>query len=461
MGRDVRVLAPNAVAPWESRLIAYLLFSAVLFALLPSGFSWEEAGENAGVVEGSLAVKLQWGSVFAISAWVVYRHFAQALVNLRAANPFLLAMCVYCVASTVWSPELSVTLKKAIQFGGLILLSLAVQIERRPWTHAVLVILTALTAIELASAIAAIAFPSLGIDAYFGYAWQGIVSGKNNLGAIGALSTLLWVAIWRMGVLKGSVLWFGMSLSLLCVIMSKSSTSITIATLGVLTFWILRRQHIGSPLWLQRLLVALGLVVVVMTHVFFIFEGRLPEREEVIAPFASLFGKSADLTGRADIWEPLGVEIGKHWVLGIGYGGFWLGPGSSSQPVLDKLPWIPFQAHNGYLDLMNELGAVGITLFIGFLISFWASLNRLVRVDRSAAALFASILVTTLFSNLTESSMFRGVTFPFILLILACISTTSELRKHLPRLVPERTGLKPKLYRQQGRTSAGESGKSA
>ena len=454
MGRDVKALVANEVAPWESRLIAYLLFTTVLFALLPSGFSWQDSEENAGAVEGSLAVKLQWGGVFAVAALIVYRHFAQAVVNLRVANPFLLALCVYCAASTVWSPEVGVTLKKAIQFGGLILLSLAVQMDRRPWTHAVQVMLAALTAIELASAIAAIAFPSLGIDAYFGYAWRGIVSGKNTLGAIGALSTLLWVAVWRSGVFKRSVLWSGMALSLLCVVMSKSSTSIAIAALGVVTFWVLNKQHIGSPLWLQRLLVTLGLVVVLMTHVFFIFEGHLPDREEVIAPVAGLFGKSADLTGRADIWEPLAVEIDKHWLMGIGYGAFWLGPGSPSQPILDKLPWIPYQAHNGYLDFLNELGAVGVALFVGFLVSFWVSLSRLVRLDRAAAALFASILVTTLFSNLTESSMFRGVTFPFIQLVLACISTTSALNQRMPRSVPERVSLKPKPYRRRVQADA-------
>lgn len=413
--------------PWEVRLIAALLFTTVMFALLPSGLSWENIEASADVVEGSMAVKLQWGGIFAVSGFIVMRHRALALSNLRAANPFLLAIFAYCLLSTLWSPAAGVTVKKVIQFGGMIALSLAIQTDRKPWTHSILVMLAALTSIEFASAVVAIVNPSFGIDAYFGYAWRGVLAGKNTLGAVGALSVLVWASVWQLETLRRGVFWFGLLLSLLCVIMSKSSTSITITALGLASLWVFRKQHIGSPLWLQRLLVSLGIAVIVLTHIFYIHEGRFPEREEVLEPFASLFGKTADLTGRADIWEPLMVQIEKHWLYGIGYGAFWLGYGSPAQPILDVLPWVPFQAHNGYLDLLNELGVVGVALFVGILISNAYSLSILMRVDRPAAALFASLLITTLFSNLTETSMFRGVTFPFILMILSFISATSDL----------------------------------
>ena len=418
-----------SVPPWEARLISALVFVTVIFALLPSGFSWKDVEDASHVVDGSIEVKLQWGSVFAVSFFVVARHRALALADLRATNPFLLAMFAYCALSVLWSPVDSVTIKKVIQFAGLIALALAVQADGRPWTHFVQVILSALTAIELASAITALVFPSQGIDWYFGYAWRGIVSGKNALGAIGALSVLIWVSLWQVYAGRRWAFWSGVVLSLLCVVMSKSSTSITIAALGLFSFWLLRKQHIGSRLWLLRLFMVAALIVLLATHLFFIQEGRLPERSEILEPFANLFGKSADLTGRSDIWEPLMVEIGKHWLLGIGYAAFWLGPGSPSQPILDTLPWIPFQAHNGYLDVLNELGAVGAVLFLGLIVTHGRHLFQLMRYDRPAAALFSSIFVTILFSNLTESSVFRGVTFPFLLMILTCVSVTTALRR--------------------------------
>src|SRR5690606_36617520 len=117
-------------------------------------------------------------------------------------------------------------------------------------------------------------------------------------------------------------------------------------------------------------------------HFFHVVMGRLPEWNEVAGPVAGLFGKSADLTGRTDIWDLVLLEAGKHPWAGIGYGAFWLGMESPSQYIIDALYWIPLQAHNGYLDVYNELGVIGIAILSGFLIVHTVNLVRLLRVDR-------------------------------------------------------------------------------
>ncbi|TXT40173.1 MAG: Lipid A core-O-antigen ligase-like enyme [Comamonadaceae bacterium] len=422
--------AYSEVKPWAANLIIALLFTTCLFALLPPGLSWSSLDAGAGeegsaYVSGSLGFQLQWSSVFLVSGFIVWHHRLLAWSNFRSVNPFILAMLIYCALGIMWSPVPIVTLKKVVQFAGLIVFSLAVQSDQRPWTHHVFVIAMALAFIELVSAFVSIFIPSFGIDAEFGYAWRGIVSGKNALGRIGAWSALFWVALGRVNAVPRSLYWSGLLLSLLSVVMSKSSTSLTITVLGLISFWIFQKQHIGSPLWLQRLLVIAGLMIVMMLHLFFIYEGRLPERSEILEPFANLFGKSADLTGRADIWAPLYIEIEKHWLLGVGYGAFWLGPGSASQPILDALPWIPYQGHNGYLDVLNELGVIGIFLFLCAVISYIVNLIRCLRMDRQLVALLGSLLLIFLISNWTESTAFRGVTFDFILFIFSCISLSS------------------------------------
>ena len=430
MALDSTLAANPRLTVWDARWIDTLLVAMVLFAVLPSGFSWKDADDGSAVIEGSLEVKLQWGSLFALSAYVVYRHLPIALANLRAVNPFLLLMLAYVVASAIWSPAEGVTVKKAVQVGGLILFALAVQSNNESWVHFVKVIQGTLVSIELMSAIAALAYPPLGIDAYFGYAWRGILSGKNTLGGTAALSVILWAPLWSHGGLSRATLWYGTGLSLLCVVMSTSSTSITIAALGLLVYGLLQRQHVQSPLWLLRLLTVIALVILVLTHLFYIAEARLPDRAEIVGPFANLFGKSADLTGRSDIWEPLFIEIEKHWVFGIGYGAFWLGPGSAAQPILDRLPWTPYQAHNGYLDLFNELGAVGASLFVGLLVLHSRDLFLMLKFDRTGAATFAAMQVTLLVTNLTESMIFRGVTFQFCLFVLICVSASTALAQH-------------------------------
>ncbi|MEY2954241.1 MAG: hypothetical protein RLZZ401_2328, partial [Pseudomonadota bacterium] len=183
-------------------------------------------------------------------------------------------------------------------------------------------------------------------------------------------------------------------------------------------------------LWLQRILLFVAVTALVGIQWFFIQESRLPRWSEVIGPFASLFGKSADLTGRTDIWAYVAIEIEKHWMHGIGYGAFWLGPGSASQPIIDQLPWIPYQAHNGYLDILNELGAIGMTLFVCLVVVHLSQLLKINRFDRRTAAMHAALLIIILATNFSESTIFRGVNFPHILLVFSSVGVSSTLYFH-------------------------------
>jgi exopolysaccharide production protein ExoQ len=142
------------------------------------------------------------------------------------------------------------------------------------------------------------------------------------------------------------------------------------------------------------------------------------------------WNKSADLTGRSDIWELLYIEIEKHWLYGVGYGGFWLGIGSASQPILDKLYWIPYQGHNGYLDILNELGAIGLSSLFFLLIFHARDLFRMMSFDRTGAALCGAMQITLLVSNYTESSIFRGVQFQFWLFLLIVVTVNTSLRRY-------------------------------
>jgi exopolysaccharide production protein ExoQ len=421
----------RTIARWEIRLIMLMLFLAINFAVLPAGFNWNVTMEDAAnLSQGSFIFQMQWASIFALTTYIGFRHRIRLISDLRVLNPFLLIIFIYSLITVLWSPLPIPTLKRAIQFGGLIFFSLAIYTSRRPWTDFILIILGALTVIEIASVIAAIAFPSQGIDAYFGSAWKGILDGKNSFGGVGSLSLLFWVSIGHLPFIKFYIYWSGIALSALCVLKSTSSTSITISILGVLIFFSLQKQHIRSHQWLQRILIVIALILLIFFHVFYITEGRAPSGAELLGPFASLFGKSSDLTGRSEIWEALIPVIQDHWIFGVGYNAFWFGPGSAAQPVLNKLTWIPFQAHNGYLDTINELGLVGFSIFLALIFFNVSKLTELIRLDRPAAALFTALPVTILFSNYTETTMFRGVSFQFNLLIFSIVSVSSILNQY-------------------------------
>ena len=420
--------APAELFPWEQKLTATLMVVATAFSTLPSGLSWGEIDFQAAT-SGSLAFQMQWGSLFGLAGLLILRHGGQTLAVLRRCNPFLLLLAAWAMATVLWSALPAVSVKKAVEFWGLIALALVAQFDARVWSYACKYILLSLTAIMVASALVALTVPSLGIDAFFGYAWRGLLVGKNALGGIGALCLVIWVGMWQLEGLKRSTWWCGAGISALCVVMSTSSTGITVAAIGVTAYWLMRRSYISSPLSAMRLLVALVMLIVLSLHLFYVFEGRLPARAELLGPFAGLFGKGADLTGRSDIWEPLMVEIDKHWQFGIGYGCFWLGPGSPSQPIIDAVQWIPNEGHNGFLDLLNEMGVVGLGLFLCTLLAGARSLFLMSRFDRRGAALLGALLIAMLVHNLTETTIPLGVSFQFFLFIFCIVSASNAVAR--------------------------------
>jgi O-antigen ligase len=75
-------------------------------------------------------------------------------------------------------------------------------------------------------------------------------------------------------------------------------------------------------------------------------------------------GRSADLTGRADLWHWVVLMIGDRPMLGYGFSGFWKGASEQSAVVEDRIGWSPVYAHNGYLEITLSLGLAGLLLFL-------------------------------------------------------------------------------------------------
>ena len=68
-----------------------------------------------------------------------------------------------------------------------------------------------------------------------------------------------------------------------------------------------------------------------------------------VAGFTSILGRDATLTGRTEIWAGLLPVAARRPILGSGYGALWT-PQLSSPPVPE------IEAHNGYLEVLLQLG---------------------------------------------------------------------------------------------------------
>ena len=80
-----------------------------------------------------------------------------------------------------------------------------------------------------------------------------------------------------------------------------------------------------------------------------------------IGSAASTAGRDATLTGRTVVWQALLPIAMRHPVLGDGYGGFWT-------PEKNHLFQIS-EAHSGYLEILLDLGFLGLLIYFLFLVS--------------------------------------------------------------------------------------------
>ncbi|ALM85436.1 O-antigen ligase [Bordetella sp. N] len=422
-----------AVQSRAERWIVWLLVGlSLLFAIVPDTLSVNALGPEANhtVTQGSMLRQLQFGALFIAAGLVALRHAGTMLRNLRAANLFLIVIMLYCGASAAWSPYPDITIKRTIIFAGLILIGLAVAPPRSTPRQFLRVVLGTYTAILVISLFVALLIPSVGVDTFLGNAWRGITWQKNMLGSIAGFAALLWMREWLMEPRQRGSSAAGFLFAAFMLVMAKSATAILVTGLGGVVYLFTRRRWLGGRH--AGLIVMLGAVTVALYALllFYVSQGRMPTPHDVVELVTSLFNKSSDLTGRGEIWSLVDITIRQHTLWGVGYSAFWTGAGGPSQYIGDKLGWLPGQAHNGFLDILIDMGQVGMGLFIACVVWHLISIMRLFRLDREDAAMHLGIFVTIMISNFSESQILRDTSFQNIMFICSSLAISGRLAAH-------------------------------
>jgi exopolysaccharide production protein ExoQ len=154
----------------------------------------------------------------------------------------------------------------------------------------------------------------------------------------------------------------------------------------------------------------------------------VPGLDSLIGAATSTVGKDATFTGRTPIWELVKANIALHPLFGTGYGAFWVGPfdTSPSYEFVRRLYFYPGEAHNGYLDIVLDLGYVGLVLLGGFIVRYFVLSIRLLQIDRSQALLYLSLILYFLLANLTESSWLAVGANPNWLMVSLAVAAMSR-----------------------------------
>lgn len=420
---------PDAFHRLQSVAITLLIAVCTVFPLIRTTSLFAESIAMDTYTEGSSLLQLVFGSVFALAGWLLWMNRQVAVRNLRAVNPFLLLILLWCLCSSLWSLYPVTTIKRSVQLLGLIMVGLAIAPPLGNMARFANTVLASFTVLMVLCLLASLGMPGLGVDYVTGGAWRGITWHKNVLGMVCAFSLLLWLREFRHGQLGWKMCLGGGLFTVFMLVMAKSTTSIIVAGAGSFLYLFLARRYI-APRNMLILLLGAAIGTALLLHFFHAVQGRFPSWEELMGPAAAIFNKSTDLTGRTDIWELVLVQVAAHPWLGAGYGAFWMGVGGPSQYIADFMGFVPLQAHNGYLDVLNELGIVGLVLLAGLVVVHARDLFRLMRIDRAEAALHWAFFIVILVSNISETVLFRAIELHYVWLIFSSIMVSSRLRAH-------------------------------
>ena len=114
------------------------------------------------------------------------------------------------------------------------------------------------------------------------------------------------------------------------------------------------------------------------------------------------FFEKIDLTGRGEIWQLSIEQVNSHPFWGIGYAAFW---GTGTVPDVFNVPYRFFQfinqSHNGYIDLLVQLGVIGLVLVMLMMSFLWKEI--LILRNKFLINIFFFYMI----HNVTESSFIR------------------------------------------------------
>lgn len=385
---------------------------------------------NSTVVDdGSLGRQLLWGGLgLTALIYIVVTRLVQPDKKFVFGGWPVAILLLYVFASTAWSVTPMTTIKRAIVLAFLVALcGISIGSRTKNWRKDLFStsLVTPLAWIILLGVLVTVIAPG---RAFTDIGWRGMSGQKNLAGqmvAVTLLFLLYGVCREKMGKrLRITLILFTFGLLLL----SKSTTALLGLVLGIGATELFTLRTTMRRLASWQLAVA-GTLLTASTLLYFAFVLQiLPSASELYVKALGVLGKSETFTGRTAIWNLVLSESRFHnsWI-GGGYGGFWVGRDSISGYVVVGADLYPGQAHNGYIDIYNDLGIVGLWLLATVVVVGLYRARRVFALDHTEGKIHVAITLLCIFTNLGESTFFRGTQFLNIIFLASFIRTTCIL----------------------------------
>lgn len=394
--------------------------------VIPQGLDF--AGVNGMATDGDLFSRISWLVLLGGASYLISRNWARVRQMCVATNRPLFVFVVLATLSLMWSIDPGITFKRLFRLYTIILVCLAFAAAGwRPQSFQKC-LRTMLFVILASSAIFCYLDPQLAIHQYgdLAGAWHGITTGKNLFGSLAGCAFLVWLHAYLTRETGRFLCFVNVLLAGLCLIKSHSSTSLLATVFGTFFLLLLLRKS-GTARRYMPYVVGIFAVAVLMYGMAVL--RIIPGMDAILAPISSLTGKDETFTGRANIWYVLKLHIHLHPLLGTGYGAYWVGPNPASQSyeMVRQLFFYPTEGHNGYLDVINDLGYVGVICLLAYFVSYLRQSLRLFRLNQGAGALYLALIFRGFLADMSESHWLSVFSIDFVIFTLATFCLTREL----------------------------------
>jgi exopolysaccharide production protein ExoQ len=320
---------------------------------------------------------------------------------------WLVLLIGYMLVSIIWSDMEFVSFKRWVRELTAVIMAFVVLTEPAP-REAMKSLLrrTAYTLIPF-SLLLIKYFPTYGVQ--FGRwsgerMWVGVTLQKNALGRLCIISAffLVWTLIRRwqrrdIPVRKYQT-YAELFLLFLTLYLLKGPPNAYPAT-AIAAFLVGVGAYLGL-LWMKKrdLYVSASTVTVIIAAIIALGIITPLVGGSSVAGFTSALGRDATLTGRTDIWAGLLPVAERRPIFGSGFGALWTPDTMAAGTGVNE-------AHNGYLEVLLQLGLVGLLLTAMFLLSCGRKAQRTLAYDFDWASLSICFLLMLVLHNITESSI--------------------------------------------------------
>ena len=362
--------------------------------------------------------------VWLVAGMLMLRKYRSIVAGIRGIL-WTVSFACFAFVSALWSQDSSVTIRKAVFL--VLTTAFGIYFARRYSVERQLrMICVAACAVACLSIGFALILPHYGIDhdAHEGV-WTGVFTQK-NVCAREMLFLLICLLPYKP---EGTNMQWMRRIAIIAVLVvtagTQSKTAFLMAAMMLCFFPALRcMRRLSRGLALMAL--SSALLSVLLFCAVALSAGPA---------FVLLIGRDSTMTGRTGIWVAVLDAILKRPLLGYGFAAFWLSLRGESANIVLALRWAVPAAHNGFLEVWLQLGAVGFVLFgLGFFKAARSAIRDHRQSSFQRAAWPLAVLLLTLVYNLDESSLMQPNDFLWVLYVatLVNIAHGATVRRRVP-----------------------------